>query len=166
MACFGLIAIARFAEAGLWFFLLMAFRDFYASYLFSRRQRASAHSAEIMTIVAYASSALPLCYLSAEAGIPIYLGTAVTLLSITGFTLVGLATIDLGTSIGVAPALRGSRRKRGLYRMLNHPMYTGYMIAEIGLVIANQGNLPIFGISMVLYIWRASAENHVLAKNA
>jgi protein-S-isoprenylcysteine O-methyltransferase Ste14 len=166
MACFGLIAIARFAEVGLWFFLLMAFRDFYASYLFSRRRRVIAHSAPIMTIVAYASSALPLFYLSAETGMPIVLGTAVTLLSIIGFTLVGLATIDLGTSIGVTPALRGSRRKRGVYRMLNHPMYTGYLIAEMGLVIANHENLPIFGISIALYLWRATAENQILAENA
>ncbi len=164
MACFGMIAVARFSETGLWFFLLTAFRDFYASFLFSRRQASSAGSTATMTVVAYVSSALPLCYFSTEPGLSIHLGLAVTLLSTLGFVLVGLATIDLGSSLGVAPALRGARQVEGIYRIFSHPMYLGYAIAEVGFVIANPMNWPIFGVSMALYLWRAVVENRIVSQ--
>ncbi|HLE12703.1 MAG TPA: isoprenylcysteine carboxylmethyltransferase family protein [Bacteriovoracaceae bacterium] len=110
-------------------------------------------------LLAYISSALPLLYLPAESASS-FAALASTLLAIAGFTISTLALLDLGTSFGVAPANRGIVRS-GLYRYLRHPMYAGYVIAEVGFVLLNPVNAVILAASFFFYILRAKLENRI-----
>jgi len=74
---------------------------------------------------------------------------------------VAFATLELGTSIGVAPANRGLVRS-GIYRRIKHPMYMGYVISELGLVLLNPLSVALFVISVLLYTLRAKSENKIL----
>jgi hypothetical protein len=107
MAVFGLIALGRSLETGLLFFVLLALRDFIASYFFLARCEADQKSQWTITFLAYVSAALPLCY----SGIPLVIQPQTqmlaSLLIIFGFTVVALATIDLSNRMGISPAVRG-----------------------------------------------------------
>ncbi|RYZ83073.1 MAG: DUF1295 domain-containing protein, partial [Proteobacteria bacterium] len=111
---------------------------------------------------AYVSAALPLFY----SGIPIVVQPQMQMLAslfiILGFTLVALATIDLSSRMGISPAVRGEICTSGIYRFFSHPMYLGYVVAEIGIVIGNPANFPIFAVSLALYAIRMRAESKML----
>jgi protein-S-isoprenylcysteine O-methyltransferase Ste14 len=109
---------------------------------------------------AYASSAMPLLYFGSTVSSKA-LFLASDLLAIIGFLIVVLATIELGTSIGISPANRGLVRS-GIYRYIKHPMYLGYAISEMGLVILNPLNLSICVVSMILYFIRSKIEIKIL----
>ena len=83
-----------------------------------------------------------------------------------GFLIVTLATIELGQRLGVSPAKRGEVCSSGVYRYLNHPMYVGYALAELGVVLLNPQNAGFFAISISLYILRARAESCILGRLA
>lgn len=157
---FGIIAVYRWHQTQLLFFLLLMLRDFAASYYFLKRNSSNEQASVAPRILAYVSSAMPLLYFGPlEPTKALLLGA--DLLSIAGFLLVAFATLDLGTSIGVAPANRGLV-KTGIYRHLKHPMYTGYTISEIGMTLINPWNLILLIVSCSLYWFRATLENQVL----
>ncbi len=162
MAAFGFIAIFRFSTTGLVFFLLFAVRDFIAAYFFAQRKAPSRTASPSMTILSYVSSAFPLFYRGYSLDAPSRVATE--LLAIGGFLLVTLATIELADRMGVSPAKRGDACVTGVYRYLSHPMYVGYAIAELGLVIANPANLVVYFVSVTLYAVRACAEHMVLRR--
>lgn len=160
MIGFGVVALYRWHQTQLLFFLLLVLRDFTAGYFFLKRNAATEKATLVSSIMAYVSSAIPLLYFGA-------IGTSKTLvlgadlLSIIGFLMVAFATLELGTSIGIAPANRGLVRS-GIYRYIKHPMYTGYVISEIGLVLLNPLNAVLVVISISLYTFRAKSENRIL----
>lgn len=82
----------------------------------------------------------------------------VDVLIVTGYALSSIALLELGRSFGVAPANRG-RVGSGIYRVMRHPMYFGYGMAELGLVIMNTANAPLFAFSVGLYWLRARWED-------
>ncbi|CBW26020.1 putative membrane protein [Halobacteriovorax marinus SJ] len=117
-----------------------------------------------MATVAYLSSGLPLLYLSAPLGMETRLHSLIAnLFTIVGFLIVTLATIDLGTKLGVSPAKRGEKITKGLYRFVSHPMYLGYAIAQVGWLVLNTSNIYLYLLSMSLFLIRIKAENKVLA---
>jgi protein-S-isoprenylcysteine O-methyltransferase Ste14 len=92
----------------------------------------------------------------------------------TGFVMVTLAAVlsfaslvTIGQLFGVRPALRGLVTK-GPYRLVRHPMYLSYIVADIGynfqewnfgtvaLVIAGWGSL----------VYRIRAEEQILSQDA
>ncbi len=145
------------------FYLLLAIRDLYLVFFFIKRHEPFVVSGFQQKILAYTSSALPLLYQSGFATT----GTVktATFLFVMGFTLSTLALIDLGYSFGVSPSVRKPVRS-GLYRFINHPMYIGYCIAEVGMVlIAPIPNSIIFFFSIILYIARAKAESNLIKRH-
>lgn len=163
MVGFGIVAFYRWQQTQLIFFLLLVLRDFAAGYFFFKRKPAHSKGSTTLTILAYASSAIPLLYFcSSVSSKSLFLAS--DLLAIVGFLIVVLATVELGTSIGISPANRGLVRS-GIYRYIKHPMYLGYVISEIGLVILNPLNIALFGVSLSLYIFRGLSENRVLIPN-
>ena len=130
MACLGVIAFVRWQQSGLIFFLLLAFRDLVAAYFFLKRNPSKTISNRLHSLVAYLSSFMPLLYLSPSEDISASLLMTSDLLSILGFLVVSLATLELGTSIGISPANRGIV-KSGIYKFVKHPMYTGYVISRL-----------------------------------
>jgi protein-S-isoprenylcysteine O-methyltransferase Ste14 len=160
MVGYGVVAFYRWQQTQLIFFLLLVLRDFAAGYFFLKRNPAQSKGPKLLTVLAYLSSAMPLLYLDSTVSTKT-LFLASDLLAIVGFLIVVLATLELGTSIGISPANRGVVRS-GIYRYIKHPMYLGYVVSEIGLVILNPSNAALFAISLSLYIFRARSENRVL----
>lgn len=160
MIGFGVVALYRWHQTQLLFFLLLVLRDFAAGYFFLKRNAATEKATLILSIIAYISSAIPLLYFGAV-GTSKALALGVDLLSIIGFLMVAFATLELGTSIGIAPANRGLVRS-GIYRYIKHPMYTGYAISEAGLVLLNPLNVVLVAISISFYVFRAKSENRIL----
>ncbi|HLE12956.1 MAG: hypothetical protein A2504_13000 [Bdellovibrionales bacterium RIFOXYD12_FULL_39_22] len=157
---FGVLALYRWHQTQLLFFLLLVLRDFVAAYFFLKRRPAEIKSGRLPTIASYISSALPLCYLGSDNVLPLFLLIS-TIMAVIGFLLVALATIELGTSLGISPAKR-QLVKSGVYKIIAHPMYVGYAIAESGLTLINPINAGILILSLLLYWVRAKQENKIL----
>lgn len=157
---FGAIAFYRWHQTQLVFFLLLVLRDFVAAYFFLKRKSSSIQADKVQSVMAYVSSAMPLLYFSPSEDVKL-LFLVSNLLSIVGFLLVALATIELGHSIGISPANRG-RVSSGIYRLMKHPMYWGYVISEVGLVFLNPLNAVLLLISSSLYFFRARFEERAL----
>ena len=160
MVGFGVVAFYRWQQTQLIFFLLLVLRDFAAGYFFLKRNPAKSKGPKLLTVLAYLSSAMPLLYLDSTVSSKT-LFLASDLLAIVGFLIVVLATVELGTSIGISPANRGVVRS-GIYRRIKHPMYTGYVISEFGLVLLNPLNAVLIVISTSLYFFRARFEEKAL----
>lgn len=160
MIGFGILALYRWHQTQLIFFLLLVLRDFAAGYFFFKRKPSQTRSTLVPSILAYISSAIPLLYFGLTvASKSLFLAS--DLLAILGFLIVVFATVELGTSIGISPANRGHVCS-GIYRYIKHPMYLGYVISEAGMVLLSSFNLIIFGVSVSLYFIRSKIENKVL----
>ncbi|MDZ4660140.1 MAG: methyltransferase [Pseudomonadota bacterium] len=163
MLLFAAIAFQRWLESKEMFFILLVFRDVLAAVYFWVRLPAREVSHLTLKVVAYGSAMLPLCYLGgSDSSIELMLITRG--LAILGFLISTIATIDLGNSLGIAPAVRGGVCKTGIYKYLKHPMYTGYMVAEIGMVLLNPWNFLLFALSACLYMMRMRWENRFLSE--
>jgi protein-S-isoprenylcysteine O-methyltransferase Ste14 len=161
MVGFGVFAFYRWHQTQLLFFLLLVLRDFAAGYFFFRRSPALVKSSLHITLLAYISAAMPLFYFSSMEASRTVLFVS-DILAIIGFLFVSLATIELGASIGISPAKR-KFVSTGIYRWIKHPMYAGYVISEIGMMLVNPLNLILFFISSSLYFLRARAELKILS---
>ncbi|MCB9061387.1 MAG: hypothetical protein H6622_07700 [Halobacteriovoraceae bacterium] len=157
---FGLLALYRWQQTHLIFFLLLVLRDFVAGYFFLKRESAQITSGKLVSFTAYLSSAMPLLYFGPDHTTKEIL-LASDILAIIGFLFVALATIELGTSIGISPAKR-SLVKSGIYKWVSHPMYVGYVLSEVGMALINHSNFIIFIISIALYIKRAKTEAKII----
>jgi protein-S-isoprenylcysteine O-methyltransferase Ste14 len=80
-----------------------------------------------------------------------------------GLTVVVIGKLSLGRSFGLAPANRGVV-STGLYRLVRHPIYLGYLITHIGFVLANgiDWNLSILAIADAALLMRAVREERTL----
>jgi protein-S-isoprenylcysteine O-methyltransferase Ste14 len=91
-----------------------------------------------------------------------------------GLVLVALATclslaslISLGRRFGVFPALR-DLQTRGPYRLVRHPMYLAYVIADIGYNLQewNSGTALLVMAGWVSLLYRIHAEERILSHDA
>ena len=75
--------------------------------------------------------------------------------------------LSLGRSFGLMPANRGIV-STGLYRLVRHPIYLGYLITHVGFLLANATlwNVLIFVGADVALMIRAVYEERVLARDA
>ena len=90
-----------------------------------------------------------------------------------GFVLVTLSAalslaslLTLGRLFGVRPALRGLMTK-GPYRIVRHPMYLSYLIADIGFNLQEWSIVTVLLVIVgwVSLVYRIHAEERVLAKD-
>lgn len=152
----------RWFHTGLLFFLLLLVRDVVAAwFLVTRRPNMAEMSVGRAEWLAYLSCALPLFYFAPTHSHGFAVSLLAGLLPIAGFTLATVALFDLGESFGISPANRG-RIGSGIYQKLSHPMYLGYVVAELGLVLLNPVNVVIWCTSIALYYSRALRELAVL----
>lgn len=159
MLVFSAIAVWRWSHAGLIFFALTGLRDLLAAwFLLIRNPNRVAGRNNFASLLAYASSALPLMYLSPSASTSPITETVAICLAIVGYALATLALIELGPSFGISAANR-EKVTSGVYHWISHPMYLGYVIAESGAVVLDSRNLYLFALSAVLYVFRASLES-------
>jgi protein-S-isoprenylcysteine O-methyltransferase Ste14 len=92
---------------------------------------------------------------------------ATVLLSAIGLSVVIAGKASLGRSFGLMPANRGVVSS-GLYRLVRHPIYMGYLITHAGFLAANPtlwNVLMLVGADVAL-MWRAVCEEQTLGKDA
>jgi protein-S-isoprenylcysteine O-methyltransferase Ste14 len=84
----------------------------------------------------------------------------------TGFVIHLSAKLALRRSFGVVAANRGIKAT-GVYRVVRHPMYLGYCVSQIGILLAGPtlGNALIVASCWVLFILRINAEERLLLRD-
>ena len=92
---------------------------------------------------------------------------ATALLSAVGLSIVIAGKISLGRSFGLMPANRGVVAT-GLYRLVRHPIYLGYLVTHAGFVAANPTawNLVMLVVADLALVWRAGCEEETLQRDA
>ena len=117
-------------------------------------------------IVAYAYPYAQVAYLRWVPGEPAW--PAGGLLLVTLAACLSLASLlSLGRRFGVYPALRGLVT-RGAYRLVRHPMYLAYVIADIGYNLQewNFGTALLVMTGWASLFYRIQAEERILSQNA
>jgi protein-S-isoprenylcysteine O-methyltransferase Ste14 len=93
---------------------------------------------------------------------------AVTIaVSACGLVVVICGKLSLGRSFGLMPANRGVVSS-GLYRLVRHPIYLGYLITHVGFLAANPTvwNVMTLGGADIMLLIRAVYEERTLAQDA
>jgi protein-S-isoprenylcysteine O-methyltransferase Ste14 len=91
---------------------------------------------------------------------------ATVLLSGLGLSVVIGGKLSLGRSFGLMPANRGIV-STGLYRVVRHPIYLGYLITHVGFVAANPtpwNAVTLIAADLAL-MWRAVCEEQTLGQD-
>jgi protein-S-isoprenylcysteine O-methyltransferase Ste14 len=129
---------------------------------FRRRARVVDHRA-MARIVTLASMASPLL-LRPYAGAGVISETVAVLIGAVGLTIVIGGKISLGYSFGLLPANRGVM-DRGLYRIVRHPIYLGYLITHLPFLAAHPSgwNLFVILIGDTALVIRAFYEEQTLS---
>lgn len=76
------------------------------------------------------------------------------------------AKLFLRRSFGIAPANRGIKQD-GMYRFVRHPMYAGYLLVHIGILLLMPSvvNLVIYALGWWAQILRLLAEERLLSQD-
>ncbi len=100
-----------------------------------------------------------------KGGAPLH-GPLGAVLMLFGLTIHVGAKLSLFRSFGVVAANRGVK-VGGLYRLVRHPMYAGYMLTHIGflLVAPSLWNLAVYAAAWAFLVARIYAEEKVLGED-
>jgi protein-S-isoprenylcysteine O-methyltransferase Ste14 len=84
--------------------------------------------------------------------------------SAIGLIVVVSGKLSLGRSFGLAPANRGVVSS-GVYRVVRHPIYLGYLITHMGFLLANPAswNLIVLAGADIALMLRAKCEERTLS---
>jgi protein-S-isoprenylcysteine O-methyltransferase Ste14 len=87
--------------------------------------------------------------------------------SVIGLAVVIAGKVTLGRSFGLMPANRGIVSS-GVYRLVRHPIYLGYLITHVAFLFANPTtwNLAILMVGDTALLLRAVCEEQTLARDA
>lgn len=90
-----------------------------------------------------------------------------TTLQVAGVVLQLAAVFSLGRSLGVLPALRRIKTG-GLYRLVRHPLYLAYFVAQIGYLINNPTgwNVAVVALATACQVGRIINEENFLLADA
>ena len=93
--------------------------------------------------------------------------TVTVLLSIAGLAVVIAGKLTLGRSFGLMPANRGVVSS-GVYRLVRHPIYLGYLLTHAAFLAANPGpwNIAALVAADAALLARAVCEERTLAQDS
>jgi protein-S-isoprenylcysteine O-methyltransferase Ste14 len=120
----------------------------------------------ISIVVAYAYPYAQVVYLRWVPGNPAWLTGGFILVTLAAcLSLVSL--LSIGRRFGVRPALRGLATK-GPYRLVRHPIYLSYVIADIGYNLQewNLGTVLLVMAGWTSLLYRIYAEERILSHDA
>jgi protein-S-isoprenylcysteine O-methyltransferase Ste14 len=130
------------------------------------RAQDSSWRATLACLVAYTYPYAQIIYLGIVPGSSAWPQLGHILVTVAaGMSLASLLT--LGRWFGIRPALRGLAQT-GPYRLVRHPLYLAYLIADVGLNCAewNGGTLLLTAVGWVSLLYRIHAEERMLAQDA
>lgn len=92
---------------------------------------------------------------------------ASALLIFLGATISLAAKLSLNRSFGIVPANRGVK-SGGVYRLVRHPMYLGYMVNQLGyfLIYASVFNFCVYAAAWTAFLLRVREEEKFLLADA
>jgi protein-S-isoprenylcysteine O-methyltransferase Ste14 len=87
--------------------------------------------------------------------------------SVIGLAIVIAGKVTLGRSFGLMPANRGIVSS-GVYRLVRHPIYLGYLITHVAFIFANPTvwNVAVLTLGDIALLLRAVCEEQTLARDA
>jgi protein-S-isoprenylcysteine O-methyltransferase Ste14 len=123
-------------------------------------------SAALAVAVSYAYPYAQVFYLNSTDGYVAWPAGGVTLVIFSALLSLS-ALLSIGRLFGVRPALRGITRN-GPYRLVRHPMYLAYFIADIGYLLEewNIGAVLIAAAGWVSLVYRIYAEERMLSRHS
>lgn len=85
---------------------------------------------------------------------------------VTGAAISLAAKLFLGRSFGIVAANRGVK-DQGVYRVVRHPMYLGYMLNHVGflLMFLSVWNIAIYALTWTMFYLRAIEEEKFLRRD-
>jgi protein-S-isoprenylcysteine O-methyltransferase Ste14 len=155
----------HFAETHAWPFLAQLIFGILVTGAFLLRRQETGAKQSIKTILITTSHILCPLLFRIELGQSTTLNTVSASLILIGAAISGFALIDLWDCFGLLPCYRGIQ-KSGLYRIVRHPIYFGYMIAASGglLLSPTIRNGVIFTVFSLLSLTRISLEESHLSQ--
>jgi len=116
-------------------------------------------------VIAYAYPYAQVIYLRWVPGEPAWPAGGLVLVTLAAFLSIA-SLLSLGRRFGVFPALRGLAT-RGPYRLVRHPMYLAYMLADIGYNLQewNFGTALMVMAGWISLGYRVHAEERVLSQS-
>jgi protein-S-isoprenylcysteine O-methyltransferase Ste14 len=122
--------------------------------------------ASASVVVAYAYPYAQVAYLRWVSGNPAWPACGLVLITLAAF-LSFTSLLSLGRWFGVWPALRGLATG-GPYRLVRHPMYLAYVLADIGYNLQewNSGTALMVMAGWASLFYRIRAEERILSQDA
>ncbi len=120
----------------------------------------------IAVVAAYTYSYAQVAYLRWVPGNPAWPSAGLVLVTLAA-CLSCASLLSLGRRFGVWPALRGLATK-GPYRLVRHPMYLAYVLADIGYNLEewNLGTVLLVMAGWLSLFYRIRAEERILSQDA
>jgi protein-S-isoprenylcysteine O-methyltransferase Ste14 len=117
-------------------------------------------------VIAYAYPYAQVVYLRWVPGEPAWPAGGLVLVTLAACLSIA-SLLSLGRRFGVFPALRGLMT-RGTYRLVRHPMYLAYMLADIGYNLQewNVGTALLVMAGWASLLYRIHAEERILSQDA
>jgi protein-S-isoprenylcysteine O-methyltransferase Ste14 len=130
-----------------------------------RRPAQTVDRRAVVRLVTGASLLLPMM-VRPSAGAGLISEAAAATIAALGLAVVVAGKISLGWSFGLLPANRGVM-ERGLYRVVRHPIYLGYLLTHAPFLAAHPSgwNLAVLLIGDMALIVRALYEEETLGKD-
>ena len=130
------------------------------------RRRAETVDGRTMARVMTATSMISPMLIRPAAGDPIVSELTASTIAGLGLMIVILGKISLGSSFGLLPANRGVK-VHGLYRLVRHPIYLGYLVTHIPFLAAHPSvwNLVVIVTADAALIVRMLYEEETLSRD-
>ena len=131
------------------------------------RRRASAVDGSAFAVVVTTASLFGPWLVRARGAAALIPDGVTAAMMIAGVSVVVISKFTLGRSFGLIPANRGVI-VRGPYRLVRHPIYTGYWITHAALLLAHPEPLNFLAIFLAdgATVFRALREERVLCQDA
>jgi protein-S-isoprenylcysteine O-methyltransferase Ste14 len=145
--------------------LLLASETLIALFVLLRRPSASISVRRSDWAAAFAATLLPLLIDPGAREAPVLIVPGVVLF-LFGTCWQLWAKLVLRRSFGIAPANRGVK-KGGPYRGMRHPMYFGYFVTEVGILMLmpSAWNFALYGATWALQVFRLLREEELLMRD-